>query len=112
MILSPVRQPDVSFDFDSTLVRRGTGAARLSELIDFVDDLERRPLSKLVSDLPGFMDLTGTKFDLVVQVVRRRLRKLTDAERLEFRTTASAVAKRTDSDRAKRMAGLLDDLGV
>lgn len=108
--MSPVQQPEVSFD--STLVRRGSGAARLSELIDFVDDLERRPLFKLASDLPGFMDLTGTKFDLVVQVVRRRLRKLTDADRLQFRTTASNIAKRTDAPRATRLAELLDELGV
>lgn len=108
--MSPVQQPDVSFD--STLVRRGSGAARLSELIDFVDDLERRPLLKLAADLSGFMDLTGTKFDLVVQVVRRRLRKLTEAERSKFRTTASEVGARMDSGRAKRISEVLDSLGV
>lgn len=108
--MSPVQEPEVSFD--STLVRRGSGASRLSELIDFVDDLERRPLQKLASDLPGFMSLTGTKYDLVVQVLRRRLRKLEDAEKRQFRSTASAVAERGDASHASRLVLLLDELGV
>ena len=109
-ILNPVQENDV--DFDSTLVRRGSGASRLSELIDFVDDLERRPLQKLASDLPGFMGLSGTKYDLVVQVVRRRLRKLGDADRQQFRATATKAAQRSDAVDANRLSALLDELGV
>ena len=98
--------------FDSTLVRRGTDAARLSEVAQFVTNLEARPFDKLAADLAGFIDLSGRKFDLVTQVVRRRLRDATQEDRRSFRRRAVDNAAKTDADRAKRIGHLLDDLGV
>lgn len=104
--MRPPREP-----FDSTIVRRGTDAARLSELAAFVADLERRPLPKLAAELPGFMRLSERKRDLVRQILRLRLRKATAEEKTSFRNAAIAAATE-DGASGEDVAAILDSVGA
>jgi hypothetical protein len=79
-------------DFDSTLIRRGTEATTFGQMADFADRLERRPLDKLLAELPGLAQLSEMKFRLARQVIRRRARDLGDVDREQLRTLALEVA--------------------
>ena len=89
--------------FDSTLVRRGTHASTLTEIEEFVETIEERPLDKLLADLPGLVSLSRTKFDLARQVVRRRVNHLADIDRDQLRILANEVASNSADDVAQRI---------
>lgn len=90
-------------EFDTTLVQRGASATTFSEMEDFVDDVEARPLDKLLGDLNGLVRLPDTKFELARLVLRRRLRELDDHEREQLRIFAEEVASGADAAAAERI---------
>jgi hypothetical protein len=61
-------------DSSSTLVHRGKTALTFSEMASFVHDIEARPLPRLLSDLPGLMVLPDLKYQLVVMVLRKKVK--------------------------------------
>lgn len=61
-------------DSGSTLVQTGKAALTFNEMAAFVRDIEARPLARLLSDLGGLMALPDAKHQLVVMVLRRKVR--------------------------------------
>jgi hypothetical protein len=61
-------------DSGSTLVHRGKSALTFTEMASFVHDIEVRPLPRLLSDLPGLMVLPDMKYQLVVMVLRKKVK--------------------------------------
>jgi hypothetical protein len=62
-------------DSGSTLVQTGKAALTFSEMGAFVRDIEARPHARLLSDLDGLMALPDAKYQLVVMVLRRKMRE-------------------------------------
>ena len=91
---------------DSTLIRRGTHASTFGEITEFVAAIETRPLDKLLTDLPGIAGLSGAKFDLARQVVRRRVHHLVAVEREQLVVLANEVASNAPDDVAERIRGI------
>jgi hypothetical protein len=91
---------------DSTLIRRGVRASTFNEMAEFVETIDVRPLDKLIADLPGIAGLSGAKFDLARQVVRRRANHLISVEREQLRTMAEEVASNAPDDVAERIRGI------
>lgn len=65
------QEPDHS---SSTLVGQGRNALTFTEMAAFVRDIEARPLQRLLSDLPGLMVLPDLKHQLVVMVLRKKVK--------------------------------------
>jgi hypothetical protein len=65
------QEPDES---GSTLVQTGKAALTFTEMAAFVRDIEARPPARLLSDLEGLMALPDAKYQLVVMVLRRKLK--------------------------------------
>jgi cob(I)alamin adenosyltransferase len=93
-------------DFDSTLIRSGIQATTISELSQFVATMEKRPLDRLLEDLPGLASLSNSKFDLARSVLRRRARDLAPVEREQLQIHAEEVAVGTDDEVAFRIRSL------
>ncbi len=93
-------------DFDSTLIRSGIQATTISELTSFVDTMEKRPLDRLLDELPGLAGLSNSKFDLARSVLRRRARDLAPVEREQLQLHAEEVAGRTADEVAVRIRAL------
>jgi cob(I)alamin adenosyltransferase len=93
-------------DFDSTLIRSGVQATTISELSQFVATMEKRPLDRLLEDLPGLASLSNSKFDLARSVLRRRARDLAPVEREQLQIHAEEVAGGTDEEVARRIRAL------
>jgi len=91
---------------DSTLIRRGTHASTFTEIAQFVETIEERPLDKLLADLPRLVGLSRAKFDLARQVVRRRVNHLADIERDQLRVLANEVASNSAEDVALRIRNI------
>jgi hypothetical protein len=79
-------------DLDSTLIRRGVQATTFTEMEEFAETVERRPLDKLLSELPGIAGLSEMKFTLARQVIRRRANYLGELHREQLRLLAEEVA--------------------
>lgn len=90
-------------EFDTTLVRRAENATTFTDMADFVDNVEARPLDKLLGDLNGLVRLPDTKFELARLVLRRRLRELDEVEREQLRIFAEEVAGRAEAEAAERI---------
>lgn len=88
-----VSDSNESPDLDSTLIRRGVNASTFSEMEEFAETVERRPLEKLLTELPGIATLSDTKFSLARQVIRRRARYLGGLHREQLRMLAEEVAE-------------------
>ena len=93
-------------DFDSTLIRRGNQATTFGQMADFADRLERRPLDRLLAELPGLAELSEMKFRLARQVIRRRARDLGDVDREQLRSLALEVARSVPSAIAERIRAI------
>ena len=61
-------------DSGSTLVQSGKSALTFTEMAAFVHDIEARPLARLISDMGGLMALPDAKHQLVVMVLRKKVR--------------------------------------
>lgn len=80
-------------DFDSTLIRRGRNALSMSEMVQFVETLEARPLMTLLEELPELARLSEAKFTLAVKTLRRRFRGEPMADQLQLRVLANEIAE-------------------
>ena len=80
-------------DFDSTLIRRGTRASTYSDMAEFAQILESRPLDRLLTELPAIMGLSETKFLLARAVIRRRARSLSETDREQLSALSLEVAE-------------------
>ena len=81
-----------AIDFDTTLLRRGVRATTFSEMAEFAETVELRPLDKLLSELPGIATLSEMKFNLARQVIRRRARFLGSLHHEQLRVLAHEIA--------------------
>jgi hypothetical protein len=97
-----------ALDFDSTLIRSGAQATTITELSQFVATMEKRPLDRLLNELPSLAMLTNSKFDLARAVLRRRARELAPVEREQLRVHAEEVAEGTDDDVAMRIRSVFN----
>lgn len=100
-----ITAPDVA-DLDSTLIRRGVSAATFTDMAEFVDTIERRPLDKLLQELPALATLSEMKFNLARQVIRRRARALTEVDREQLRVLACELADRANVEVGGRIRGI------
>ena len=98
-------------DLDTTLVLKGAHATTFSEMEDFADNVETRPLDKLLGDLNGLVRLSDLKFELARLVLRRRLRELDDVEREQLRIFAEEVASGADAEAAERIRSVFVQRG-
>jgi hypothetical protein len=90
-------------DLDSTLIRRAVKASTFSEMAEFAEMVERRPLDKLLSDLPGIAALSEMKFSLARQVIRRRARYLGSLYQEQLRILAGEIAENAPAGVAARI---------
>ena len=88
---------------NTTLVLKGAQATTFREMEDFADNIETRPLDKLLGDLNGLVRLPDTKFELARLVLRRRVRELDEVEREQLRIFAEEVASHADAEAAERI---------
>jgi hypothetical protein len=96
-------------DSGSTLVQTGKAALTFTEMAAFVHDIEARPLARLLSDLEGLLALPDAKYQLVVMVLRRKLRDeaaereviLARVRELQAGAAEPAVRKRAEAFLAK-----------
>jgi hypothetical protein len=93
-------------DLDSTLVRRGSNAATLTEMATFVEMIEERPVDKLLAELPGIARLSETKFSLARMVIRRRARKLPAPDLQQLQAFAYEVADDAGGEVGERIRSL------
>ena len=88
---------------NTTLVLKGAHATTFRDMEDFADNIENRPLDKLLGDLNGLVRLPDTKFELARLVLRRRVRELADVEREQLRGFAEEGASGADAEAAERI---------
>jgi hypothetical protein len=96
----------MTMDLDSTLIRRGVSAATLSDMADFVETIQQRPLDKLLGELPGLATLSQTKFSLARQVIRRRAKSLDRPDYEQLRLVAFEIAEDAGSEVGERIRSL------
>jgi len=96
----------MQFDPDSTLIRRGVNAATLSDMADFVETIQQRPLDKLLGELPALAELSQTKFTLARQVIRRRAKTLEPIDLEQLRVVAFEIADDAGADVGDRIRSL------
>lgn len=83
-------------DNESTLVHQGLSALTFSEMASFVHDIEARPLPRLVSDLPGLLALPDAKYQLVLMVLRKRVKEASEREPILARLRELALQQTPD----------------
>ncbi|HEY6136621.1 MAG TPA: hypothetical protein VI670_02540 [Thermoanaerobaculia bacterium] len=88
---------------DTTLVLKGAHATTFHDMEDFAENIETRPLDKLLGDLNGLVRLPDTKFELARLVLRRRLRELGEVELEQLRVFAEEVASGVEAEAAERI---------
>ena len=93
-------------DLDSTLIRRGVSAATISDMAEFVETIQQRPLDKLLTELPALAELSTTKFSLARQAFRRRVRTLGRGDYEQLRLIAFEVADDAGSEVGERIRSL------
>lgn len=91
---------------DSTLIRRGVSAATLSEITEFAESIEHRPLDKLLAELPALAALSRAKFDLARQVIRRRARQLAPVDLQQLQAFAVEIAADSGGEAGQRIRSL------
>ncbi len=93
-------------DPDSTLIRRGVTAATFSDMADFVETIQHRPLDKLLTELPALAELSPTKFSLARHAFRRRARALDRPDYEQLRVMAYEVAEDAGAEVGERIRSL------
>lgn len=81
-------------------------AATLSEITEFAESLEHRPLDKLLAELPAVAALSRAKFDLARQVIRRRARQLSAVDVDQLRAFALEIAADSGGEVGQRIRSL------
>lgn len=101
--------PDRPADFDSTLIRAGSGASTFGEIAAFTQMIEERPLPLLLDDLAALEFLSETKFQIARRTLRRRIRGMTTEERGVIETRLR-ILDRADAPAAARLRELIGPL--
>jgi hypothetical protein len=86
-------------NLDSTLIRRGKKAMTYSDMVEFAESVETRPLSKLLEELPAIASFSDSKFRIASTVLRRRFQLESPIEQIQLRVIADEIASAID-DRA------------
>jgi hypothetical protein len=92
-------------DDDTTMVRRGKAAFSLTDMSRFVRELQDRHLPKLLSDLPGLMDLPDGKYSLVALALGKRMR--TSSEEMEAIEEELQILKRVGNPQVRDRCSVL-----
>jgi hypothetical protein len=95
-----------ALDFDSTLIRRGFQAATFTEMEEFVETLQERPLDKLLAELPRLAALSEMKFNLARQVIRRRARSLSHVDREQLCVLGREVADAAGGETGEKIRAM------
>lgn len=77
----------------STLIRQGEDATTFRDMVAFAASVETRPLDKLLAELPELAKLSGTKFQLATQVLRRRFRREESVNQKQLLTYAEEISR-------------------
>ena len=102
-----VMERTADLDFDSTLIRRGRNALSMSEMVQFVETLEARPLIKLMEELPELARLSEAKFTLAMKTLRRRFRGESVPNQMQLRVLANEIADSVrDLEASRRVRAL------
>ncbi len=96
----------MQIDLDSTLIRRGLAAATFSDMADFVETIQHRPLDKLLTELPALAELSNTKFNLARQAFRQRARTLERSDYEQLRMMAYEVADDAGAEVGEKIRSL------
>jgi hypothetical protein len=95
----------------SSVVIRGLDATTFEQMEDFVDDLQQRPLDRLLRDLPRLARLSSTKFALVSYVMKRKFEGADATERERIRDQVTSVTStEPEPDPRERLERLLERL--
>lgn len=94
----------------SSVVIRGMDATTFAQMEDFVNDLESRPLDRLLHDLPKLARLSATKFALVSYVIKGKFENASTADRDLMRERIGASAQTQDEEPRERLSRLLERL--
>ena len=91
-----------AMDLDSTLLRRGRNALSFTQMAEFAETVEGRPLARLLEELPGIASLSTPKFHLAAKVLQRRLRGESPLDQAQLRLFAEEIAGGVDDDDVAR----------
>jgi hypothetical protein len=94
-------------DSGSTLIQTGKAAMTFTEMAAFVRDIEARPQARLLRDLEGLMALPDSKYQLVVMVLRRKLRDV-PAERGSILARMKGLQSSANPEVAQRATAFLE----
>jgi hypothetical protein len=81
-----------AIDFDSTLIRRAKHVDTVQEFAEFADTLERRPITKLLGELPALAKISKNQFLLATRVIRRRYFQQPTGEQFELQSVGLEIA--------------------
>jgi hypothetical protein len=81
-------------------------AATISDMAEFVDTIQSRPLDKLLTELPALAELSTTKFSLARQAFRRRVRTLQRPDYEQLRLIAFEVADDAGEEVGERIRSM------
>jgi hypothetical protein len=94
-------------DSGSTLIQTGKAAMTFTEMAAFVRDIEARPQARLLRDLEGLMALPDSKYQLVVMVLRRKIRDV-PAERGSILARMKGLQSSANPEVVQRAAAFLE----
>lgn len=94
--------------FSSTLIRRGREAVTYAEMNEFAKMTESRPFDKLLAELPALSKFSEPKFALAVGVLRRRIRKESEADRTQLEVLAEELSAELDEETRKRIMSIFE----
>ena len=97
-------------EHSSSVVIRGLDATTFAQMEDFVDDLQSRPLDRLLNDLPKLARLSATKFALVSYVLKRKFESASTEEKESIRRILEASRTSPEPVMQERMERLLERL--
>lgn len=93
-----------AIDFDSTLIRRAKHVETAQEFAEFAHTLERRPITKLLTELPALAKVSINQFLMATTVIRRRYAEQPTAEQFELQSVGMEVAAEVlDADTSARI---------
>jgi hypothetical protein len=93
----------------SSVVIRGMDATTFEQMEAFVDDLQQRPLERLLKDLPRLARLSSTKFALVSYVIKRKFDSAPTQEREAMRASIqTSAAAEPDEGTRERLGKLME----
>ena len=98
-----------AIDFDSTLIRRAKHVETVKEFAEFADTLERRPITKLLTELPALAKISLSEFMMATRVIRRRYAEQPTAEQFELQSVGLEIAAEVlDADTSARIRSVFN----